>query len=108
MGGAPQVLRNVGAQVGDDLLLTKPIGTGIITTALKRGLVDHKAPQPLTPLLAILCVAAHVTAIPRPWQVLTVESTCSGSLPLSLSLCVVCVCGVCVCVRACGAVRGRV
>jgi selenide,water dikinase len=44
MRGAPQVLRNVGAQVGDDLLLTKPIGTGIITTALKRGLVDHKAP----------------------------------------------------------------
>jgi selenium donor protein len=37
-----KVLRNVGARPGDDLILTKPIGTGIITTALKRGLVDSK------------------------------------------------------------------
>lgn len=31
-----QVIRNVGAQVGDVLILTKPLGTGILTTALKR------------------------------------------------------------------------
>ena len=31
------VLGNVGAKPGDVLILTKPIGTGIITTALKRG-----------------------------------------------------------------------
>lgn len=30
-----EVLRNVGAQVGDHLILTKPIGTGIIATAIK-------------------------------------------------------------------------
>ncbi len=29
--------RNVGAQAGDELLLTKPLGTGVITTALKGG-----------------------------------------------------------------------
>jgi selenide,water dikinase len=32
-----QVRRNVGALVGDVLVLTKPLGTGILTTALKRG-----------------------------------------------------------------------
>jgi selenide,water dikinase len=33
-----KVVRNVGALPGDVLVLTKAIGTGIITTALKRGL----------------------------------------------------------------------
>ena len=32
-----RILRNVGARPGDALLLTKPLGTGIVTTALKRG-----------------------------------------------------------------------
>src|SRR5512147_2571441 len=32
-----RVLRNVGARPGDQLLLTKPLGSGIITTAIKRG-----------------------------------------------------------------------
>jgi selenide, water dikinase len=31
-----RVIRNVGVQEGDALVLTKPLGTGIITTALKR------------------------------------------------------------------------
>jgi selenide,water dikinase len=31
------IRRNVGAQVGDLLILTKPLGTGILTTALKKG-----------------------------------------------------------------------
>lgn len=31
---------NTGAQVGDVLLLTKPLGTGILSTALKAGLLD--------------------------------------------------------------------
>jgi selenide,water dikinase len=33
-----RVLKNKGAQVGDVLYLTKPIGTGVITTAIKRNL----------------------------------------------------------------------
>jgi selenide, water dikinase len=32
-----QVLTNAGARAGDVLILTKPIGTGVITTALKQG-----------------------------------------------------------------------
>jgi len=35
-----RVLGNVGVKDGDALLLTKPIGTGIITTALKRSLAS--------------------------------------------------------------------
>lgn len=35
-----RVVRNVGVRVGDALVLTKPLGTGIVTTALKR----RKAP----------------------------------------------------------------
>jgi selenide, water dikinase len=36
---APErVFTNTGAVTGDTLILTKPIGTGVITTALKRGL----------------------------------------------------------------------
>ena len=32
-----KICRNVGVQEGDALILTKPLGTGIITTALKKG-----------------------------------------------------------------------
>jgi len=34
------VVRNTGAKVGDKLILTKPLGTGIINTAMKGGLAD--------------------------------------------------------------------
>jgi selenide,water dikinase len=36
-----RVVRNAGARVGDALLLTKPLGLGILTTALKRDLVSE-------------------------------------------------------------------
>lgn len=35
-----KILTNSGAKAGDVLILTKPIGLGIITTAIKRGLAD--------------------------------------------------------------------
>lgn len=35
-----RVLRNVGARPGDRLVLTKPLGSGIVTTAIKRGVAD--------------------------------------------------------------------
>src|SRR5580693_1851765 len=35
-----RVFTNTGAVTGDALILTKPIGTGVITTALKRGLAE--------------------------------------------------------------------
>ena len=36
-----KILRNRGARPGDRLYLTKPLGIGILTTALKRGLVSE-------------------------------------------------------------------
>ena len=38
-----KVVLNTGAEVGDKLLLTKPLGTGIISTALKGGLAEEGA-----------------------------------------------------------------
>jgi selenide,water dikinase len=35
-----RILRNVGARPGDRLLLTKPLGSGIVSTAIKRGIAD--------------------------------------------------------------------
>ncbi len=40
-----KVVRNVGIQEGDALVLTKPLGTGIITTALKKGKVSKESIQ---------------------------------------------------------------
>lgn len=38
-----RILKNRGAQPGDLLVLTKPIGTGILTTAMKRGYASANA-----------------------------------------------------------------
>jgi selenide,water dikinase len=41
-----RIFRNVGALPGDALVLTKPLGTGVVTTALKRGIgttAEHAA-----------------------------------------------------------------
>jgi len=38
-----RVVRNVGAQPGDQLVLTKPLGLGIITTGIKQGKTSSKA-----------------------------------------------------------------
>ncbi len=34
------IIRKAGARLGDVLILSKPLGTGLITTALKRGIAD--------------------------------------------------------------------
>jgi selenide, water dikinase len=36
-----KIVRNVGARPGDVLILTKPLGIGILTTAIKRGLASE-------------------------------------------------------------------
>lgn len=38
-----KILTNKGARVGDKLILTKPLGTGIISTALKAGMADDRS-----------------------------------------------------------------
>lgn len=36
-----RVVTNAGARAGDVLILTKPLGTGVLTTALKRGMISR-------------------------------------------------------------------
>jgi selenide,water dikinase len=38
-----RIIRNIGAQPGDVLVLTKPLGTGILTTARRRDAIDDEA-----------------------------------------------------------------
>jgi len=38
-----RIWQNAGARVGDVLLLTKPVGTGVLATALKKGKLDDAA-----------------------------------------------------------------
>jgi len=40
-----KILSNGNAKAGDAIVLTKPLGTGIISTAMKRGIADEKAIQ---------------------------------------------------------------
>jgi len=40
-----RILRNSEARPGDHLILTKPLGTGILTTAIKRGFASRKATE---------------------------------------------------------------
>jgi len=42
-----QILRRNSPRAGDKLILTKPIGTGIIATALKGGVADAEAVEPI-------------------------------------------------------------
>lgn len=49
-----RVLQNSGARPGDVLLLTKPLGTGILSTAIKGGLAGTALEQQLVELLATL------------------------------------------------------
>jgi selenide,water dikinase len=53
-----RILRNVGARPGDRLLLTKPIGSGIVTTAIKRGIALGGLQEVVTRLMAELNRAA--------------------------------------------------
>ena len=47
-------MNNNGARSGDVLILTKPLGTGILTTALKGGMLNEKLTAEVTELMATL------------------------------------------------------
>ncbi|MCC5890402.1 MAG: selenide, water dikinase SelD [Alkalibacterium sp.] len=49
-----RIRTNAGAKPGDKLILTKPIGVGISTTALKRGLLSEKEIERVTRVMATL------------------------------------------------------
>lgn len=52
------VLRNSGGQPGDVLILTKPLGSGILTTAIKRQLASADEIEEVTTLMVTLNKAA--------------------------------------------------
>lgn len=49
-----RVLLNSGAQPGDHLILTKPLGTGILSTAIKGDLADSNTEEHITDIMATL------------------------------------------------------
>ncbi len=49
-----RVLLNSGARVGDRLLLTKPLGTGILSTAIKGNLAGSEVEEEITEIMATL------------------------------------------------------
>lgn len=64
--GLSQVKRNNTARAGDNLLLTKPVGTGILSTAMKRGLLrmeDEK--ELLAQLIAINSAGSALGTLPE-------------------------------------------
>ncbi len=56
-----QVIRNIGAIPGDQLILTKPLGTGILSTAMKRGLIDQALQKEVISLMSSLNRVASET-----------------------------------------------
>ncbi len=53
-----KIFRNVGAQDGDALILTKPLGTGIITTALKKDKASKESVEGAVRAMTTLNAAA--------------------------------------------------
>jgi selenide,water dikinase len=58
-----RILRNVGARPGDALILTKPLGMGILTTAIKRGLASEDAIAAAVSVMSTLNRAASEAVI---------------------------------------------
>jgi len=53
-----RAVSNAGAKPGDELVLTKPIGTGILATAVKRGVADAAAARRIVSVMRALNRAA--------------------------------------------------
>ncbi len=49
-----RIWKNIGAEIGDLLILTKPIGVGILSTAIKRSLVSSQTEQLVEKTMATL------------------------------------------------------
>jgi selenide,water dikinase len=61
-----KIFRNVGVQEGDTLILTKPLGTGIITTALKKGKASEESVNEAVKSMTTLNAAASLVARKHP------------------------------------------
>jgi cysteine desulfurase NifS/selenium donor protein len=61
-----KILRNSTARPGDALILTKPLGTGIISTAIKRGIADSASVTRIVELMTELNRVAAETMLTYP------------------------------------------
>jgi selenide,water dikinase len=61
-----KIFRNVGVQEGDVLILTKPLGTGIITTALKKGKASEESVNEAVKSMTTLNAEASFVARKHP------------------------------------------
>jgi selenide, water dikinase len=61
-----KILRNVGVQEGDALILTKSLGTGIITTALKKGKASEESVNQAVKSMTTLNASASLVARKHP------------------------------------------
>ena len=59
-----KILTNNGAQIGDKIILTKPLGSGIMVTAAKGGMIDEAALLPTIEVMATLNRRAAEIAAP--------------------------------------------
>lgn len=57
-----RVISNAGGQPGDALILTKPLGTGILSTGIKRGLVSIELERRLEDLMSALNLSGAALA----------------------------------------------
>lgn len=58
-----RILRAAGAGAGDIIILTKPVGTGIITTALKAGKINNSELEPVVKSMLFLNAQASEAAL---------------------------------------------
>jgi len=58
LGHPDRILLNSSARVGDKLVLTKPIGTGIVSTAVKQGIASESQTKAVAEMMAELNKAA--------------------------------------------------
>lgn len=80
-----RVLTNAGAQPGDALILTKPIGTGVLATAIKGELLPDSALRHATEVMATLNKTAAEAMAPYPVSACT-DITGFGLLGHSLEV----------------------
>jgi selenide, water dikinase len=74
-----RMLTNAGARPGDVLILTKPLGTGIVTTGIKRGLTPPRLERRVVAVMAQLNDAGPEVA-ERGWVKAAVDVTGFGLL----------------------------
>ena len=66
-----KILTNNGAQIGDKIILTKPLGSGIMVTAAKGELIDADSLKPTIEVMATLNRRAAEIAAPYPLHACT-------------------------------------